>query len=56
MSEDIAYSCGKDVTWSHKGQIIGLHQPKKTTKEIAETTKIGLKTVQRIIKTFQEEM
>ena len=51
MSEDISCGRGKDVTLFQKGQIIGLHQAKKTTKEIDETTKIGLRTVQRIIKT-----
>ncbi|MEQ2220888.1 hypothetical protein ILYODFUR_010208 [Ilyodon furcidens] len=38
-----------------------MHQAEKTSKEIAETTKIGLRTVQRIIKNwkdivFEEEM
>ena len=37
-----------------KGQIIGLHQAKKTTKEINETTKIELRMVQRIIKTWKD--
>lgn len=45
---------GKDVNLFQKGQIIGLHQAKKTTKEIAETTKIGLRTVQHIIKTWKD--
>lgn len=50
MSEDISCGRGKDVNQFLKGQIIVkllLHQAKKT-KEIAETTKIGLRTVQRI--------
>uniref|UniRef100_A0A8C9RQZ3 Transposase Tc1-like domain-containing protein n=1 Tax=Scleropages formosus TaxID=113540 RepID=A0A8C9RQZ3_SCLFO len=50
MSEDISCSRGKDVTLFQKGQIIGLHQAKKTTKEIAETTK----TFQSIIKTWKD--
>ncbi|KAF7648268.1 hypothetical protein LDENG_00159640 [Lucifuga dentata] len=54
MSEDISCGRGKDVTLFQKGQIIGLHQAKKTTKEIAETTKIGLRTVQCIIKTWKD--
>lgn len=40
---------GKDVNLFQKAQIIGLHQAKKT-----ETTKIGLRTVQRIIKTWKD--
>ncbi len=51
MSEDTSCGCGKDVNLFQKGQIIGMHQAKKTSKEIAETTKIGLRTVQYIIKT-----
>ena len=50
MLEDISCGRGKDVHQFH-GQMIGLHQAKKTTKENAETTKMGLRTVQRIIKT-----
>lgn len=34
--------------------ITGLHQAKKTTKEIAESTKIGLRTVLRIMKTWKD--
>ena len=37
-----------------KGQIIGMHQAEKTSKEIAETTKIGLRTVQHIIKNWKD--
>ena len=54
MSEDIPCSCRKDVTLFQKGQIIGLHQAKKTTKEIVETTKTGLRTVQRIFKNLKD--
>ncbi len=34
-----------DVNLFQKGQIIGMHQAKKTSEEIAETTQIGLRTV-----------
>ena len=34
--------CGKDVTLLQKGQIISLHQAKKTTTGNAGTTKIGI--------------
>ena len=37
-----------------KGQIIGMHQAEKTCKEIAETTKIGLRTVHCIIKNWKD--
>ena len=49
-------SCGrgKDATLFQKGQIIGLYEAKKTTKEISETTKIGLRTVQRFIITRKD--
>ncbi len=50
MPEDTSCGRGKYVNLFQKGQIIGMHQAKKTSKEIAETTKIGLRTVQRIIK------
>ena len=43
MSED------KDINQLQKDQMIGLHQAKKTTKEIGETTRIRERTVQRII-------
>ncbi len=49
-------SCGhgKDVNLFQKGQIIVMRQAKKTSKEIAETTQIGLRTVQRIIKNWKD--
>ena len=37
-----------------KGQIVDMHQAEKTSKEIVETTKIVLRTVQRIIKTWKD--
>jgi len=54
MSEDTSCGCGKDDNLFQKGQIIGMHQAKKTSKEIAETTMIGLRTVQRIIKNWKD--
>ncbi len=54
MSEDTSCDRGKDVNLFQKGQIIGMHQAKKTSKEIAETTKIGLRTVQHIIKNWKD--
>ena len=48
MLEDTYRGCGKDVSLFEKGQIIGMHQAKKTSKELAETTKIRLRTVQHI--------
>ena len=53
MSEDIFCSLGKDVSL-FQGQTIGLHQAKRTTRLIAETTKIGLRTAQCIFKTWRE--
>ena len=50
MLEDISCGRGKDVILFQKGQIIAPHQAKKS-KETAETAKIGLRTVQRIIET-----
>ncbi|GBN94183.1 hypothetical protein AVEN_207876-1 [Araneus ventricosus] len=51
---EIAHRCyGKGVSDFKKSPIIGLHQSKKTTKEIAEITGIGLRSVQRIIKTWK---
>ena len=44
----------KDVSLFEKGQIIGMHQAEKTSKEIAETAKIGLRAVQRIIKNWRD--
>lgn len=40
--------CGKDVSLCEKGQIIDTN--------IAETTKIGLRTIQRIIKSMTESL
>ena len=54
MSEDTSCGRGKDVSLCQKGQIIGMYQAKKTSKEMAETTKIGLRTVQRIIKNWKD--
>ncbi|KAG2461113.1 RFNG acetylglucosaminyltransferase, partial [Polypterus senegalus] len=54
MSKDASRGRGKDVSLFEKGQIIGMHQAEKTSKEIAETTKIGLRTVQRIIKNWKD--
>ena len=53
MSEDILWS-GKDTTLLQKARIIGLHQAKKTSKVNAETTKIGLRTVLDIFKTWKD--
>ncbi len=44
MSEDTSCGRGKDVNLFQKGQIIGMRQAKKTSKETAETTKIVLRT------------
>ena len=46
--------CGKDVNLFEKGQIIGMHQAKKRFKEIAETSKIELRTAQRIVKNWKD--
>ena len=54
MSKDTSRGRGKDVSLFEKGQIIGMHQAEKASKEIAETTKIGLRTVQRIIKNWKD--
>ena len=51
MTEDISCDRGKDVTLFQRGQII---KAKKTTKETDETNKVGLRAVQRIIKTWKE--
>ena len=52
MSGDV--SCGEDITLFQKGEIIGLHQAKKTSKEFDEITGTGLRTVQRIFKTWKD--
>ena len=60
MLKDTSRGCGKDVSLFEKGQIhffsliIGMHQAKKTSKEIAETTKIGLRTAQSITKNWKD--
>ncbi|MEQ2222275.1 hypothetical protein ILYODFUR_024466 [Ilyodon furcidens] len=54
MSKDASHGGRKDVSLFEKGQIIGMHHAEKTSKEIAETTKIGLRTVQRIIKNWKD--
>ncbi|GBM50011.1 hypothetical protein AVEN_167129-1 [Araneus ventricosus] len=54
MCKTVQRSRGKDVSDFERGQIIGLHQSKKTIKEIAEITGIGLRSVQRIIKTRKD--
>ncbi|GBN88105.1 hypothetical protein AVEN_191986-1 [Araneus ventricosus] len=54
MCEVVQRGHGKEVSDFKKGQIIYLHQSKKTTKEIAEITGIGLRNVQRIIKTWKD--
>ncbi len=48
MSEDTSCGRGKDVSLFQKGQIIGMRQAKKTSKETAETITIVLRTVQYI--------
>jgi len=54
MSEDTSCGHGKVVNLFQKCQIIGMHQSKKTSKEIAETTNIGLKNVQHFIKNWND--
>lgn len=44
MWKDTSHGHGQDVSWFAKDRIIGMHQAKKTSKKIAETTKIGLRT------------
>ena len=53
MSKDTSRGCGKDDSLIEKAQIIGMHQAEKTSKEIAETTKIGLRTVKIITKNWK---
>lgn len=46
---------GKDVTLFRKGQILAfIKEQKTTTKEIVETTNVGLLTVKRITKTRRD--
>ena len=54
MSKDTSRGRGIDVSLFEKCQIIGMHQAEITSKDIAGTTKIGLKTVQRIIKNCKD--
>ena len=54
MLKDTSRDRGKDVSLFEKGQIIGMHQAEKISKKIAETTKNGLRTVQRIIKNWRD--
>ncbi|GBM58442.1 hypothetical protein AVEN_269132-1 [Araneus ventricosus] len=44
----------KYVSDFKKGEITGQHQSKKTTKDIAEIPGIGLRSVQRIIKSWKD--
>ena len=53
MSEDTSCGRGKDFTVFQKGEIIGLHQA-RITKVIAEIPRIGLRTVQPIIKAWKD--
>ena len=53
MSKGTSRGRGKDVSLFEKGQIIGMHQAEKTSKEIAVITKIGFRTVKRIIKNWK---
>ena len=54
MLKDTSCGRGKDANVYQKGQIIGMHQAKKTSKEIAENIKIGLRTVQCMIKNWKD--
>ena len=54
MSVDVTRRRGKDVTEFQKGQIIGLHQGKMSSKEISEITGKGVRCVQRIIKAWND--
>ncbi|GBN55696.1 hypothetical protein AVEN_70748-1 [Araneus ventricosus] len=51
MCEVVQSGRGKYASYFERGKIIGFHQSKKTRKEIAEITGIGLRRVKRIIKT-----
>ena len=53
MLDDTSCGCGKDVNLFQKGQIIDMNQADKTSKQISET-KIGLRTVQCIIKNWKD--
>ena len=54
MLKDTFRGGGKDVSLFERCQIIGMHQAAKTSKEIAETTKIRLRTVQGILKNLKD--
>ena len=54
MSEDTFCGRGNYAYLFQKGQVFGMHQAEKTSKEMAETIKIGL-TVQRIIKNWKDK-
>lgn len=45
MSNDTFHGHGKEVSLYEKGQIMGMHQAGRVSKEIRKTTKIGLRTV-----------
>ena len=51
---NVKHNEGHHVALFQKGQIIVLHQAKKTTKEINETIKSGLRSVQHIIKSWKD--
>lgn len=53
MLKDTSCGCGKDVSLFKKGQIIGMYQAEKASKEIAETTvlKLGSEQSSILIKT-----
>ena len=53
MLKDTSQGCGKDVSLFEKSQVIGTHQAEKASKEIAETIKIGLRTVLHIVKNWR---
>ena len=52
MLKDTSHGRGKDLF--ERGQVIGMHQAEKTSKETAETTKIRLRAVQRIMKNWKD--
>lgn len=54
MPKDTSHDRENDVSQFDKGQIIGMHLSERTPEEIAKTTKIGLRTVQHIIKDWKE--
>ena len=53
MWKDTSRGRGK-CSLFEKGQIFGMHQTEETSKEIAETTEIGLRSVQRILKNWKD--